>query len=187
MLTITRILEEKMKNLRKLLVLSLTIAGFLLAGTAAMADPLTITLSQPFQSGLTNDTLDFYATVTNNSDTKTVYLNGDGFSVDAPLVLDDSAYLSGFPLTLAPDASYTGLLFTIYIPSLTTMGLYEGEFEITGGHYNSGEEYTLGSADFDVYVTPEPSSLSLLGMGLLTGLVGLGGTLRRRRMAGRMI
>jgi hypothetical protein len=38
---------------------------------------------------------------------------------------------------------------------------------------------TVGEANFDVYVTPEPSSLVLL----LTGLAGLGETLRRRRLA----
>ncbi len=74
--------------------------------------------------------------------------------------------------------SYTGLLFIVTVPPGTPQTLYEGNFEITGG-YNDSDDFELGSADFDVNVTPEPSSLSLLGLGLLTGLIGFAGTLRR--------
>lgn len=167
-----------MKSLRNFLVSSLTIVGFLLAVTAAKADPLTITLAQPFQSGVSGDTLDFTATITNNTDV-TEYLNGDGFSIASPLVLDDSPYAS-YPLTLGAGDSYTGLLFTVTIPPSTPQVLYEGNFEITGGYDNSNEQDVLGSANFNVEVTPEPSSLSLLCVGLFASLVGLGGVLRRR-------
>ena len=165
-----------MKSMRNFLVSSLTIVGFLLAVTAAKADPLTITLAQPFQSGVSGDTLDFTATITNNTDV-TEYLNGDGFSIASPLVLDDSPYAS-YPLTLGAGDSYTGLLFTVTVPPGTPQTIYEGYFEITGG-YNDSDDFELGSANFDVAVTPEPSSLSLLGVGLFAGLVGLGGVLRR--------
>ena len=40
-----------MTKLKGFLVSSLTIASLLLVGTAAKADPLTITLDAPFQSG----------------------------------------------------------------------------------------------------------------------------------------
>jgi hypothetical protein len=170
-----------MKSLRNLLLPSLTIVGFLLAGTAAKADSLTITLAQPYQTGGSYDTLDFYATITNNS-SQTAYLNGDDFTIASPLVLDDSPFDSNFPLTLGAGDSATGLLFTVTIPNLATLGLNEGNFEITGGHYNSNEEYVLGSANFDVVATPEPSSLSLLAIGLFSGLVVLRGSLRRPRI-----
>ncbi|MGB6200466.1 MAG: hypothetical protein WBF35_13055, partial [Candidatus Acidiferrales bacterium] len=74
MLKIKRIREENMTNLRRLLVLSVAMVGFLLVGTAAKADPLTLTLASPFQSGGLGDVLTFDATVTNTS-LDVVYLN----------------------------------------------------------------------------------------------------------------
>jgi hypothetical protein len=161
-------LEKTMKNLRSLLVLTLTTACFLLAGTAAKADSLTITLTAPLQSGVQGDVIAFDATVTNNSDL-TAYLNFDNPYVDSPLTIDDSPFFDTdvWPLTLAGDSSASGLLFNIDIPEGTAAGLYTGFFQIQGGYDNSGEQDTLGTANFDVQVTPEPSSLLLLGSGLL--------------------
>ena len=167
-----------MKNLRNALLLSLTMVAFLLAGTAAKADPLTITLAAPFQSGLGGDVLAFDATVTNTSD-QVVYLNGDDYNLGAPLILDDSPYFDFYPLTLDAGDSYTGLLFYVDIPTGTPVGVYPGSFEITGGSDDSAGD-VVGEADFDVYVTPEPSSFLLLGTGLITGLAGLGGNFLRR-------
>ena len=164
------IFEENMKNLKGLLLVSMMIAGFLLAGTAAKADSLTITLLSPFQSGVSGTVIAFDATVTNTSGS-TVYLNGDDFNVDAPLSVDDSSYLDSWPLTLGAGDSYTGLLFNVDIPWPTAVGLYTGVFEITDQNND-----VVGSADFDVYVTPEPGSLLLLGSGLLA----LAGAARRR-------
>jgi hypothetical protein len=172
----TRFLEEIMKSLRYALVLPLTVAAFLFAGAAAKGDPLTITLSNPFQSG-DADVFAFDGTITNDSN-HTVNLDGIDVNVGSPLVGDDSACNNNCPLTLAAGASYTGLLFDVDVPAGTPFGLYAGDFDITGEFGG-----VVGSESFDVNVTPEPASYLLLG----TGLVALGFLVRRRMKSGRAL
>jgi hypothetical protein len=176
MLKNEKILEINMKNLRSLPVFFLTIGCFLLAGTAAKADILSITLAMPFQSA-TENVLAFDATVTNTS-SQTVYLNGDSFNVDSPLTLDDSPFDNNYPLFLGAGASFTGVLFNVDVPATTPEGLYSGSFEILGGTNPADDTDVAGAANFNVNV-PEPASLILL----LTCLAGLGVSLRRRRLA----
>jgi hypothetical protein len=178
MLKNERILEEQMKSLRSLLVSSLAIACFLLAGPAAKAGPLSITLFAPFQSGAGN-VFAFSATVTNNS-AQVVYLNEDSTSVNSPLIVDDSPF-NAYPLFLnavRSENSYTGLLFNVDIPDRTPVGLYTGSFEIVGGDPSDFTD-VAGSAVFNVNVTPEPSGFLLFGAGVLV----LGVLARRKLLA----
>ena len=168
-----------MKSWRSFPVLCLTIAGFLLAGTAAKAGTFSFALDAPYQDAVVGRTIAFYATVGNTDPDVTVYLNGDSPSMQSPPTLDDNPFLIGFPLSLGPGDTYHGELFDVTVPLGTPDGVYAGNFTIHGGSDRDAQD-TLGSANFNVDVTgsavPEPSSPVLL----VTGLAGLGGALRRR-------
>lgn len=166
-----------MKSFRNLLVFSFAIVAFLLAGSAAKADTV-LTLTDPYQSSQ-GQLFTFDATVTNTG-TSTVYLSGDLFSGDfPPLTSDDSAFNS-FPLSLDPGESYTGELFTITAPAYTlgSDNFYSGTISILGGADGSAQD-TIASANFNVQVTPEPSSFLLFG----TGLLVLGSVAGRKLLA----
>lgn len=162
----------------KRFVLSLVSVAFLLAGTAAKADPLTVVLLSPYQNGAAGSTLTFEASVFNDTG-QTIYLNGDSPSIDSPLTLDDSPYNNNFPLSLGAGDNFTGELFDVNIPTGTAVGLYAGDFAITGG-FDSSDTAVVGSANFNVNITPEPPSLVLLATGLMSSLAAF--EVRRRRL-----
>ncbi len=166
---------------KKLITLSMLIlTAALLLSVSAFADSITITLANPVQSSFAPNTVSFTATVaapsTNSAD---IYLNGDSFNVDAPLTVDDSGFFS-FPLFLSPSGSYTGVLFTVDVPSATPLGAYFGYFQILGGSDGSQLNPISNVADFEVDVrasgVPEPGTMLLLGSSSLA----LFGTLRRK-------
>jgi len=158
-----------MKKFRNLLILSLTIVGFLLAGTAAKADTV-LTLdpasAYQYQAG-PGGVFTFAATVTNN-EPFTVFLNGDSPTVDAGLTLDDSLFLNNWPLSLASGDTYTGELFTVTAPAWGLgPNFYTGSFTLQGGVDGNAAD-NLATVNFNIQVTPEPSSFLLFGGGVLT-------------------
>ena len=156
----------------KLSVLTVLALAFI-ATASANADSLVLTLSNPVQNGAPGSTLDFTATaLAPSTNGATVFLAGDSSNVDFPLTIDDNGFFNNFPFTLDPGDSFTGLLFTVTLPSDTPLGSYTGFFSIQD---DSGA--ILGTANFQVNATPEPGTLVLFA----TGLSGLSMVVRRRR------
>lgn len=155
------------------------LAAASLLSIPAYADSITLTLTNPIQfgSGSLGSSLSFDATVAApNTNGAPVFLNGDSFNVDAPLTLDDDGFFLGFPLSLSPGQSFSGLLFTVFLPTMTANAIYNGSFEILGGP-NGGSANDLANVTFQVNTVPEPTTILMLGAGL-PGLVAM---MRRKR------
>jgi hypothetical protein len=140
------------------------------ASAPANADTISIQLAAPFQQTGVGQTLIFDATLTNTSGA-TVYLNSDSASLAGPLFLDDGPFFTNFPLSLDPGDSFTGELFDVVVPTgPSSLGLYAGTFSIIGGDPSDFTD-VIASADFNVFVTPEPASIVLLSSGIAALLV----------------
>lgn len=136
-------------------------------GTPAHAQ-VSFSLLSPYQAGNSGDTLSFSGTLTNQGNEE-VFLNGDFFNLPGDdLTVDDSPFLTTFPLSLGAGESFTGEMFIVTIGPTTPQGLYTGTFTILGGP-SDGDFNPLSTQTFGVAVgAPEPTTGLLLLVGATT-------------------
>jgi hypothetical protein len=165
---------------RLMMVLVMAILSVTILPLSLHADSFSVNLTQSDQSGYNNSVLTFSGSFQNISGSS-LFVNGTNFSLDpGDLTYEDTVFFniaSIGTIALGPGNGDSGDFFTITIGGLAAPGTYHGTFDLMGGA-NDSAQLKLGQADFSVTVTetPEPSTMILLGSGLL----GAAGTLRRR-------
>lgn len=149
----------------------------LLFCSPAMADSLTVTLTQSTQTVTQGTTaVAFDATVSNSSSDALFLNNAGGSTSDTSVTIDLSQFFANAPISLDPAQSSGQFeLFDVDLPA-NASGMYSGIFTIFGGT-DSGAGDDLADVSFSVdvagsTVTPEPSTLALYAIGLLfTGVL----------------
>jgi hypothetical protein len=160
--------------------LRLMALGLLLACPALARAQLDFTLNLAVQFGQPGDTLTFAGTLTNTGATE-LFLNGDDFTLNGDgLTLDDTPFLTGAPLSLDANQSFTGPIFTVAIDPDAPFQSAQGSFSILGGATDSAQD-TLATQTFTVGVVPEPGALALLMGNIVMGGLALGARIRRQR------
>ena len=146
-----------------------------LGSAAAKADSLTITLDQANPTASAGDTLQFFGTITNDTDTA-LFLNNDDLNLGGLSLTTTDQFFNTVPISLAPegevgDSSGDIELFDVTVsdPLLDAAGVYSGTYTLFGGADGNAQD-NLGSTSFSVTTVspvPEPSTLYLLLSGIL--------------------
>lgn len=144
--------------------------------------PLTITLDDASQTVTSGGTIQFFATITNNTGSS-IDLGADDPTLAGYSLAINDLFFQNAPISIAANSNSGDFeLFDVTAsnPLLDSPGTYLGTYEITDLNNNE-----IGEASFSVTtvaasaVTPEPSSLVLALTGLCTTAAGLSRRLRR--------
>jgi hypothetical protein len=161
---------------RKLLFTLFTLLLTMSFSSAARADDFDLNygLYTPTVTANPGDTISFTGFLQDTSDDDFLWIDFDSFSLQGPLIIDDSGLFLNFNQFLFPDEFDTGELFTIMLQSDIPTGTYLGTFSLFGG-FGPDSVDPIGSQNFSITTVnnntnpspvPEPSTLFLLGTGL---------------------
>jgi len=143
----------------------------MIASSAAHADSISFALDNPTQTAKAGSTIDFTGG-TGEINGDYIFVNGDSFSIDAPLTLDDSGLSLHFDQFYFAYQQDTGELFSVTLPSNVPSGTYLGSFTLLGG-YSTDDQNILSTQNFSITtvntgtVVPEPPTVVLFGSALL--------------------
>lgn len=173
-----------MKTKQRVMMAALALCLMALLQTTAQADPVSLTINPPTQSGSAGSVLMFSGTFANLGPPSVLITGGFGNFVNAGVVgltINTSGFENNFlGMTVANGGSLTNLLFTVTVGNSAVPGTYQGVFTILFDGATAGQEIVQ---TFSVTVLqgpnpiPEPATMFLFG----SGLAGLAAARRRRR------
>jgi len=150
------------------------------AALFALGNPIATVVAQELDFSLTPQTVYttaggvavFHGQIKNISNFE-IFLNGTySFVASPPLALDDEPFFDNTPISLQPHDSFTGVLFYVGVDSSALADLYEGFFEIEGGHDGSAfdplarSQFFVGVAESSVPIAEPVASGLMALMGL---------------------
>jgi len=145
----------------------LSALAILLIGGPAWAE-LGFVLKPAMQSGGTGGQIIFTGTLTNQSLTENLFLNGVQitFNDTTNLLADTNVFFANVPGILLPGETYTDLIFAVAINSNAVPGSYSGTVIISGGT-NVFAAADLAGHPFEVSLPPPVLSIALSSTNIL--------------------
>jgi hypothetical protein len=158
-----------------------------LAVGCGWAEDLSVVLDSPIVIAAPGQTVDISGIIINNV-ASTVDLNSISVTLAGMFSEDESAFILG-PATVDPNGEtvdFELLSVTVDDPYTDPLAAQTGTITILGGvegagGYDPTTVNVLGSVDFKVEVSPEPSTASLLVLGAFLALTAVGCTAARIR------